>query len=125
MNVLIVDDSETARMFIRKCLEIAGLREAEFCHASDGAAAWEILTTRPVDLLVSDVNMPRMNGEELLRKMSAAGVATKTLMITSAAGGDASEKLIGLGAMAVLPKPVSPAVLAPVVAPLLAKRSDG
>lgn len=62
MRIAIVDDSGTARMFIRRCLEIAGFHEAEIIEAENGRDALEAIRLHPVDLLLTDLTMPVMDG---------------------------------------------------------------
>jgi len=126
-RIIIADDSDTARMFIRRCLEIVGLHEAEFIEAVNGNEALKIAKQEPPDLLVSDLNMPVMDGETLLKwvKTSPRLVDVPVLVITSAGNPAKEAQLLELGAFAVLNKPVSPAPLLKVLAPLLAEDSDG
>ncbi len=63
-RVLIADDSLTVREVERRLLESAGY---EVLTAVDGVDGWNTLTTHPFDLLITDVDMPRMNGIELVR----------------------------------------------------------
>lgn len=67
-RVLIVDDSLTVREVERRLLEDAGY---DVTTAVDGVDGWNILSTSPFDLLVSDVDMPRMNGIDLVRTVKA------------------------------------------------------
>ena len=62
MRLLVVDDSLTTRALEKSILEAAGY---EVTVAADGAAAWQLLQERGTDLLVSDVDMPRMDGVAL------------------------------------------------------------
>ncbi len=64
LKVLVVDDSKSMRRIVLRFLTSAGVSEIQ--EAKDGKAALEIMETFPADLLVSDLNMPRMNGLELL-----------------------------------------------------------
>ena len=70
MTALVVDDFATMRRIVRNIL-----RDLEFkniLEAEDGTAALEVLKTNKVDLIVSDWNMPKMTGIELLRKVRAS-----------------------------------------------------
>lgn len=62
--VLCVDDSFTTRTLVKSIVEAAGYRTKQ---AADGLEAWNILQTEPIELVVTDVNMPRMDGFELTR----------------------------------------------------------
>lgn len=64
--ILVVDDSSVTRTMVKAILEIAGYRVQV---AADGTQAWELLRSRPFDLLVSDVNMPEMSGFDLTEKV--------------------------------------------------------
>jgi two-component system sensor histidine kinase and response regulator WspE len=67
-RVLIVDDSLTVREVERRLLETAGY---EVVTAVDGVDGWNTLTAQTFDLLISDVDMPRMNGIDLVRTVKA------------------------------------------------------
>ncbi len=125
-RIIIADDSETARMFIRRCLEIIGLRDAEFIEAGNGREALQFAKEAPADLLVSDLNMPVMDGATLLKwvKTSPKLVDLPVLIITSAGNPAKEEELRQLGAMAVLKKPVAPAPLLKVLGPLIAAEGE-
>lgn len=64
--VLVVDDSVTSRILVRNILDAAGY---ETLVANDGEEAWEILQRRTVDLVVTDVQMPRLDGHGLTRRI--------------------------------------------------------
>lgn len=113
MRIAIVDDSGTARMFIRRCLEIAGFQGAEIIEAENGKDALEKIRSAPVDLLLTDLTMPVMDGTTLLKWIKAnPKLSALPVLVISSAGNPAKEiELKGLGAMGVLDKPVSPAKL--------------
>jgi two-component system chemotaxis response regulator CheY len=66
LRVLVVDDSKVMRGIIRKMLAIRGVAVLEAC---DGKDALRVLQTETVDCIVSDWNMPRMKGIDLLRRV--------------------------------------------------------
>lgn len=113
MRIAIVDDSGTARMFIRRCLEIAGFQTAEIIEAENGKDALEKIRNVPVDLLLTDLTMPVMDGTTLLKWIKAnPKMSALPVLVISSAGNPAKElELKALGAMGVLDKPVSPAKL--------------
>jgi len=112
-RVVIADDSQTARMFIRRCLEIIGLADAQFIEAENGREALLQMKETAPDLLVTDLNMPVMDGELLLRwiKSSPRLCHIHVLVVTSAGNAAKEAELLKLGACGVLRKPVSPAAL--------------
>ena len=112
-NIVIADDSALARMFIRRCLEIAGLGDANFFEASDGSEAILKMKEVKADLLVTDLTMPNMNGIELMRRISFSPrlSGTPVLVVTSAGNEEQRKELMELGATKILSKPISPAML--------------
>lgn len=66
-SVMVVEDDPAFLDTLRQFMTLYGF-DPVLC-ASDGAAAWERLETEPVDLLITDVNMPRMNGLELMGRV--------------------------------------------------------
>ncbi len=109
-NVLVVDDSGTARMFVHRCLEAIGLSNAEFHEAGDGLEALAILENNSIDLVMTDLTMPNMDGEELLSAIKANEKFKNYLVIVvTSAGNKAKEKsLLENGALAVVSKPFAP-----------------
>ncbi len=112
-NIVIADDSALARMFIRRCLEIAGLGDANFFEASDGSEALVRMKEVKADLLVTDLTMPNMNGIELMRRISSSPrlSGTPVLVVTSAGNEEQRKELLALGATRILSKPISPPML--------------
>ncbi|MBW1925510.1 MAG: response regulator [Deltaproteobacteria bacterium] len=112
-RILIVDDSSTARMVVRRCLEIAGFGDATFLEAENGKDALTILKQEPADLVVTDLNMPVMDGETFLRwvKGSPKTHDIPVVMISSAGNAAKEKQVLAMGALAVLGKPVSPEIL--------------
>jgi two-component system, chemotaxis family, chemotaxis protein CheY len=103
--VLIVDDSATIRMQVKRILTENQLTVVE---AFDGADAWEKLSAGGrYSLVISDINMPRMNGIELLERMRSTGNATPILMLTAEGAAELIAKARQLGASGWLLKPVN------------------
>lgn len=65
-NILIVDDSRVMRLMIARTLSISGMEVGVVREASNGVEALEVLRANPVDLVLLDINMPVMDGEEFL-----------------------------------------------------------
>ncbi|MBN2657252.1 MAG: response regulator [Spirochaetales bacterium] len=110
-KIMIVDDSATSRMIIRRCFHIAGYEKSEYTEAEDGLAALHLLKDNPVDLIVSDLNMPRMDGTTFIRRLKMKeGASRIPVIVISSMGNDAvREELEGTGVLAVIRKPLSPA----------------
>lgn len=113
-TILVADDSATARMIIKRCVEIAGLMDAEFIEAEDGKQALKLAREQPVDLLITDLNMPNMDGHSLLKHVKASPKLhdLPVIVISSASNKQIKSDLLGQGAWAVLNKPITPASVA-------------
>jgi two-component system chemotaxis response regulator CheY len=122
-RIIIVDDSSTARMFIKRCFEISGCQDVEFLEAGNGLQALEQIKKLPVDLVVSDLHMPEMDGTDLLKRIKSSPRFHEipVIIISSAANPKKVEELKALLALDVLSKPVSPATISQAIKPLLEK----
>jgi CheY-like chemotaxis protein len=107
-SILIVDDSSVSRKVVQLCLEYSGLKGREFIHAANGALALDILGKRSVDLLVTDLSMPVMNGPALIAAAARLpGAAAMAIIVaTSLASGSWEVELARQGVRAVVRKPL-------------------
>lgn len=121
MKIVIADDSATARMVVKRCLEIAGFYDAEFVEAGNGNEALEKVRETDPDLVFTDLTMPEMDGMEMLWaiRQEEAFKELPVVFITSANNPAKEAELLELGAYAVLAKPLNPAELAEAVRPLI------
>ena len=69
LNILVVDDSAVMRKMIIKTVTLSGVSVGEILEASNGAEGLETLQSHWVDLLLVDINMPVMSGEEMIRQV--------------------------------------------------------
>jgi two-component system chemotaxis response regulator CheY len=135
-RVLVVDDSATMRKIIIKGLKGAGYTACEFLEAGDGLAGLELLCKDPVDLILSDINMPNMDGIQFVRcvrdqtALESVSIGDKELvkrvgnqvpivMVTTEGGLGKVEEALSAGANDYLKKPFTPTQLAEKIAPLL------
>lgn len=109
MNVLIVDDSAFARSLIIRSLSICGLVDTVFQEAANGEEALTVLKSNNIDLVFTDLNMPEMDGEELLMRIKSdpSYFDVPVVVITSIKNSAKEERLIANNATAVLEKPIS------------------
>jgi two-component system cell cycle sensor histidine kinase/response regulator CckA len=122
MSVLIVDDDDLIRKFVERVLSESGYRTAV---ASGGDQALEIAATfEPLDLLVTDLMMPQMTGDELARRIRANNAAVKVLYITGYSDRLFKEKVTLWADEAFLDKPCTVAGLLQAVSLLLFGRLD-
>ncbi len=107
-NVLIVDDSSTMRKIISRSLRQAGLAVDGIIEAGDGVEGLHMLGTNKVDLILSDINMPNMDGLEFVRQVRSNGCTTPIVMITTEGGEDVIREAVTSGANGSIRKPFTP-----------------
>jgi two-component system chemotaxis response regulator CheY len=120
---LIVDDFPTMRRIVRNLLKELGFANAD--EAEDGVAALRMLKGGGFDIVVSDINMPNMNGFELLKTIRGdeALKATPVLMVTAEAKKDDIIAVAQMGASGYIVKPFTKAALEEKVNKILQKRA--
>lgn len=109
-NILIIDDSATMRKIVTRALRQAGLNVGNIVEAGDGQEGLDALAGGGIDIILSDINMPNMDGIEFLRqkadKADISGIPT--IMITTEAGSDVLGEAKKLGAVGSIKKPFTP-----------------
>ncbi|BCO08557.1 response regulator [Desulfolithobacter dissulfuricans] len=120
-NVLLVDDSSTMRKIVGRSLRQAGLDFGTIFEAGDGLEALEVLEKESIDIVLSDINMPNMNGIEFLReKANRDGIKDiPVVMISTETGEDIIGEAKSLGAVDALKKPFTPDKVNEVLGPLM------
>jgi two-component system response regulator FlrC len=113
LPVLIVEDDASLREALTDTLELSGY---EVLEAADGAAALRLLDGRRVGLVVSDVQMKPMNGEQLLREIKRRWPGLPVLLMTAYGMIERAVEAMRAGACNYLPKPFEPEVLVAEVA---------
>ncbi|MDW7709483.1 MAG: response regulator [Deferrisomatales bacterium] len=101
-RILIVDDEETLLGSLSKAARESGYQTDT---ARDGAEAWQRLAGEGYDLVVTDLRMPGVDGQELLRRIQGAGLAVKVVVITGFATLEAAVDCLRKGAVDFLVKP--------------------
>jgi two-component system chemotaxis response regulator CheY len=88
MKILIVDDSSTMRRIIGNVVMQLGIDKEDFDEAEDGVKAWGMLANKQYDVILTDWNMPNMNGLDLVKKVRKEGnhQSTPIIMITTEGG---------------------------------------
>ncbi len=110
MNVLIVDDSATMRKIILRTIRQSGYKVDEVLEAGNGKEALEVIKNNQVDLVMTDINMPEMNGLELIEalKSSEATQNIPILVISTEGAEDVVGKAQALGISGFVRKPFTP-----------------
>lgn len=98
MKILIVDDSSTMRRIIGNVVMQLGIEKESFDEAEDGLKAWNMLSNKQYDVILTDWNMPNMNGLELVKKIRAEGKHKNTPIIMITTEGGKSEVITALKA---------------------------
>ncbi len=111
LKVLIVDDQQSMRLLIRGGLQQLGFRE--FDEAADGEAGLKALVANPVQLIISDFNMPKLDGLGLLRAVRVYPPTAKTAYIMLTGRGDMElvQRAVQFGVNNFLVKPFTVATL--------------
>ncbi len=109
-NILIVDDSSTMRKIISRSLRQAGLPIDDILEAGDGIEGVNVLQTsgKTINLILSDINMPNMDGLEFVKAVRANGYTMPIVMITTEGGEDVIAEAIASGAKDSIKKPFTP-----------------
>ena len=99
-NILIVDDSAAIRKILQRVLRQAEIPLGALYEAGDGVQALEVLKGNPVDLLFTDINMPNMDGLQLLAQIKSAGQwpHLRSVLITTEGNQAWVLEAVGLGA---------------------------
>jgi two-component system chemotaxis response regulator CheY len=109
-NVLIVDDSNAMRSVVKKIINISGFKMDQCYEAANGKEALELLKESWVDIILSDLNMPEMNGLELLANLKKDDLLKEIpVIIITTDGSEQRRNLVSdLGANGFIKKPFVP-----------------
>jgi len=123
-RALVVDDAISVRRAARRHLRALGMETDE---AADGVEALRKVRSGSYQLILTDLDMPRMDGFELLAELNRSGVSAITPVLAISTRSDArrTRRVLELGARALLAKPIGASELAEVIAPLLASSKAG
>jgi len=126
LNILIVDDSSTLRKIIRRCVTQTEIKFDNIYEASDGEEALGLMGQNPVDIVLSDINMPKMNGIELLTAIKGDDKYKNTavLMITTEARAETVLDAAQKGAVGYIKKPFTPSEIQDQLMPVLKGRAQ-
>ncbi len=112
-RVLIVDDSPAMRTFVRRVIDMSGFDLDSCFEASNGGEALNVLRSEWVDAILTDINMPEMDGEEFLRRLSQDEMlrAIPAIVISTDATAHRMASMASLGARGYVTKPFLPETL--------------
>ncbi|MBT9555687.1 MAG: response regulator [Myxococcales bacterium] len=125
-QALIIDDSKTMRMMLRRSLNVAGVEDDRIAEAPNGQEGLVLARQLHPAVVLCDVNMPVLDGEGFLDGVLADTMLrdTPVFMVTSVANATQVLRLIRKGAMKVIRKPFDPTALGFEVAPFLREEQE-
>jgi two-component system, chemotaxis family, chemotaxis protein CheY len=112
-NLLIVDDSPAMRRVVKRVVDLSGVQVGNYFEAGDGKQALAVLRTEWVDLILTDINMPEMDGEELLLEVRKDETlkSIPVLVVSTDQTEARIAQMLALGADGYISKPFAPAAL--------------
>ena len=119
MKILIVDDSKAMRMIVTRTLRQAGFGDHDFVEAENGREALDAVKAHAPDLVLSDWNMPEVNGIEFLQALRASGDATRFGFVTSESTDAMRQLAADSGALFLIAKPFTAETFADALAGVL------
>jgi two-component system, chemotaxis family, chemotaxis protein CheY len=125
-DILVVDDSATIRAMIRKALSIIGLDVGEIYEAANGMEALAQLADHPVAVVLADINMPVMNGLQLVDVMrrNKALKTTPVVIVSTEGSQQRLDELSAHGIAGYIRKPFRPEQLSEILKPILGMNHD-
>lgn len=117
-RILVVDDEENARIALSKILSREGY---DVASAGNGFEALTYLREREVELIITDINMPEMNGMVFLRELNKFHPASNVIMITAYGEVESYIEAMNLGAFEYINKPVKIDELKKIISKVFAK----
>jgi len=126
-NILIVDDSTPMRALIKKVVKASGFDVGEFFEASNGKEACQVLNDAWLDLVLTDYNMPEMNGLELLETMQQDEThrSIPVVMITTEGSQQRIEEFMAKGAADYIKKPFTPVEIKQKLSAIMGETENG
>jgi len=120
-SLLIVDDSTTMRKILMRTIRMSGISFDRTEEAGNGKEALDKLAAAPVDLILCDVNMPEMNGPEMVKRVRQMETCknTKIVMVSTESSQELIDQLKADGANGYITKPFTPDQIREKLEPLL------
>ena len=125
LNVLVVDDSAVMRKMIIRTLKLSGLPIGEIYEASNGKEGLAVLDEKWIDLALVDINMPVMNGEEMIDRMqSSPELADVAVIVVSTESSESRIEMLMRKGVEFVHKPFTPEDLRDAVVKMLGEFHD-
>lgn len=126
-NVLIVDDSRSMRAVIKKVISISGFKMDQCFEAGNGIEALNVLADDWVDVIMSDINMPEMDGFELLKELQKDDLLKNipVVVVTTESSEERMQNAFNLGARGFIKKPFLPEDIKKILHEVIGVDDDG
>ena len=125
LNVLVVDDSAVMRSIIIKTLRLSGLPIGEVHQAGDGREGLQVLDSNWIDLALVDINMPVMNGEEMIEAVRTNPETNSLpIVVVSTEGSDTRVEMLQKKGAEFVHKPFTPEILRHTISGMIGVTSD-
>jgi len=113
MTVLIVDDSATMRKVILRTIRQSGYKVDEIIEAANGKEALEKVKSNKIDLIMTDINMPEMNGLEMIEILKSLPKTREIpiLVISTEGADDVVDRAQAMGVNGFVRKPFTPQII--------------
>jgi two-component system chemotaxis response regulator CheY len=110
LHLLIVDDSPAMRTFVKRVVKLSGFTVDQYLEAGNGVEALQVASANSVDAILTDINMPVMDGEQFLREMRHVPALQQTpvIVISTDSTSHRIETMMSLGANGYVHKPFGP-----------------
>ena len=119
MKILVTDDSKAMRMIVVRTLRQAGYAGHDVIEAENGKEALALARANSPDLILSDWNMPEMNGIDFLKALRASGDTTPFCFVTSEGSDEMRETAAQAGALGLIAKPFTADIFTDVLSPVV------
>jgi len=125
-HLMIVDDSAAMREFIARVILLSGLEVGKCMQATNGQEALDLLRTNWIDIILTDINMPVMNGEQFVSCVKADELLRNipVLVVSTDGSEHRVQRMMSLGAKGYVQKPFSPELLRTTMERLLGVTND-
>jgi two-component system chemotaxis response regulator CheY len=125
-KILIADDSALARAFMIRCIQISGISDCKFSESSNGLEVIETLKDLQPDLIITDMNMPKCDGIELVKRVKSNPKLNTIPIVIMTSAGNVTQRaeLEELGVSSILSKPFTPPDVVNIANKILGNNND-
>ncbi|MCK5541192.1 MAG: response regulator [Desulfobacterales bacterium] len=125
-SILLVDDSLPMRSVLKKTFKAAGYSDSEFHEAANGKEALDMVKGKWIDIVITDYNMPVMDGLEFIKELKKDDTFKETpvVIVSTEASQSKIDEFIKKGATGYITKPFTPETIRDTIIDILGERHD-